>query len=145
MKTANTTQRGAIMLEALIAILIFSLGILAVVGLQAGAIKLSSDAKYRSDASLLANQIIGQMWASDHTQTTFQTNFQTGGAAYNAWLTDVYKELPGVSGVAANKPTISVVANTSTSPASNTVTVTIYWQIPGDASLHKAVAIADII
>lgn len=55
-------QRGVMLLEALVAILIFSIGILAIVGLQATSISLSTDAKYRSDASMLANQIIGMMW-----------------------------------------------------------------------------------
>ena len=59
----SAKQQGSVLLEGLIAILIFSMGILALVGLQAAAIKNSSDAKYRADASYLANQIIGQMWA----------------------------------------------------------------------------------
>lgn len=57
------SQSGAMLLEALIAILIFSLGILAVIGLQAQSIRNSAEAKYRSDASYLANQLIGRMWA----------------------------------------------------------------------------------
>ena len=53
-------QSGVMLLEALIAILIFSLGVLGVVGMQASAIAASRDAKYRTDAALLANEIIGQ-------------------------------------------------------------------------------------
>lgn len=56
-------QRGVVLLEALIAILIFSLGVLGIVGLQASMIKNTSDAKYRSEASYIAQQKIGQMWA----------------------------------------------------------------------------------
>lgn len=56
-------QSGAMLLEALIAILIFSLGILAIIGLQAQSIRNSAEAKYRSDAAYLANQLIGRMWA----------------------------------------------------------------------------------
>lgn len=149
MKTAFTAQRGAILLEALIAILIFSFGILAIVGLQAGAIKLSSDAKYRSDASLLANQIIGQMWVSDRTSATLQSTFQgsggSGGPAYNAWATAVAAALPGVAGVVANQPTISVVSQNTTTIPSSLVTVTVYWQIPSDPTRHKAIVIAQII
>lgn len=51
-------QSGVILLEALLAILIFSLGILALVGLQAAAVKQSADAKYRTEAALLANEVI---------------------------------------------------------------------------------------
>ena len=52
---AGSRQRGATLLEALIGILIFSVGILALVGMQALAIKHMSDAKYRSDAAFFAN------------------------------------------------------------------------------------------
>ncbi|MEE8253990.1 MAG: hypothetical protein V3S58_00090, partial [Nitrosomonadaceae bacterium] len=53
-------QRGAMLLEALIAILIFSMGILALMGMQVTAINTVSESKYRSDAGFLANRIIGQ-------------------------------------------------------------------------------------
>ncbi|MBL8367702.1 MAG: hypothetical protein JNM54_07255, partial [Candidatus Accumulibacter sp.] len=43
-------QAGVMLLEALIAILVFSLGILSLVALQATSIKLTGDAKYRTDA-----------------------------------------------------------------------------------------------
>jgi type IV pilus assembly protein PilV len=56
-------QGGVLLLEAMIAILLFSVGVLAVVGLQANAIKNVTQSKYRSDAAFLADQIIGQMWA----------------------------------------------------------------------------------
>ena len=56
------SQNGVILIEALIGILIFSIGILALIGMQAAAMKNTTDAKYRSEAAFLANQIIGQMW-----------------------------------------------------------------------------------
>ena len=57
-------QQGIVLLEALIAILIFSIGILGLVGLQAVMIKNSTDARFRSDASVIAQQRIGQIWSS---------------------------------------------------------------------------------
>ncbi|PJC03819.1 MAG: prepilin-type cleavage/methylation domain-containing protein, partial [Gallionellales bacterium CG_4_9_14_0_8_um_filter_55_61] len=51
------------LLEALIAFLIFAMGLLGVIGLQATAINNTLDARYRSDAAFLANQIIAQIWA----------------------------------------------------------------------------------
>ena len=56
------SQTGVMLLEALIGILIFSIGILALIGMQGAAIRNTTDARYRSEASFLANQIIGQMW-----------------------------------------------------------------------------------
>ena len=56
-------QRGVMLIEALIGILIFSIGILALLGMQAVAMSATIDAKYRSEASFLANEVIGVMWA----------------------------------------------------------------------------------
>ena len=44
-------QGGFMLIEALIAILIFSIGILGIVGLQAAAVNQSTDARYRSEAA----------------------------------------------------------------------------------------------
>ena len=66
-------KQGSMMLEALISILIFSMGILGIVGLQANSIKMSTDAKYRSQASLLANQYLAAMWADVGAAVTANT------------------------------------------------------------------------
>ena len=95
-------QSGMMLIESLLAILVFSLGILALVGLQGMAIKQSTDARYRTEAALLANDIIGQMWVSDRTTAGAAGEFQyPGGAAYNTWRARVGGVLPGV---AANPP-----------------------------------------
>jgi len=126
-------QRGSMLLEAFIAILIFSMGILAIVGMQASAVKSSTDARYRSEASLLANDLISQMWDGDRTPTTMQTNFQGGGgtdgAAYTAWYSKVQATLPGA---AANPPVVSI------DPATSIVTVAVQWKAPNDASTDPA-------
>ena len=53
------SQRGVVLLESLIAILIFSIGILGAVGLQATVIKNTSEAQYRAVASSYVQQRIG--------------------------------------------------------------------------------------
>ena len=58
-------QRGAYLLEALIGILIFSFGILGIVGLQAQAIRFTNDSEYRAEAVYLANSLISQMWTEN--------------------------------------------------------------------------------
>ena len=50
----KSAQQGAVLIEAMVAILIFSLGVLAIVGLQANMIKNVADSKYRSEASYIA-------------------------------------------------------------------------------------------
>jgi len=113
------------LLEGLIAILIFSLGILALVGLQAMAVKQVSDAGYRSEAGLLVNQLIGAMWVGDRTPAALKTNFKSpDGAAYLAWLGNVSAALPGVT---SNKPEVLVNDD-------GTVIVSVYWVAPNEVS-----------
>ena len=139
---SRTRQSGSMLLESLIAVLIFSMGILAIVGMQASAVKASSDAKYRSDASMVANQLIGEMWVNNRTQATLQANFQGGGGAdgplYTAWLTDVQAALPGA---AANPPIVTV-------SAASLVTITVFWIAPGEptgTAPHNFTVVAQII
>lgn len=133
-------QSGIVLLEALLAILVFSLGVLALVGLQATAIKQSTDARYRSEASLLANDIISQMWISDRTTATLQTNFNTSSTAYNTWFARVQGTLPGVVANSATAPTIAI-------DAQGIVTVTLFWRAPNElagTTPHNFVTIAQI-
>jgi type IV pilus assembly protein PilV len=130
-------QSGVMLLEALIAILIFAVGILGIVGLQGTAVSQVTDARFRSDAALLANQLIGTMWVGDRAVVTLQNNFATGNAAYTTWKSTVAATLPVPT---ASPPTVDV-------DNAGIVTITIYWRAPnqqaGTAS-HKYVAIAQI-
>lgn len=55
-------QRGVALIEVLMAVLIFSVGILGLVGLQSRAIQLSMDTEDRNRAALLANELVNEMW-----------------------------------------------------------------------------------
>jgi type IV pilus assembly protein PilV len=102
-------QKGVVLLEALIAILIFSIGILAIVGLQAAMIKNTSDNKYRSDASFIAQERIGQMWADPNNVANY---FETD--------TSIADVLPNGTRTVVAEPT-----------GRGLVTVTVTWQAPG--------------
>ena len=138
-------QSGVMLLEALIALLIFSVGILAMIGMQAISIKNTASATYRSDASYLASQIIGQMWADQANLASYKFNQAvatcvagnntTGGANSNldSWLNNDVARLPGSLGLQR----IVIGAN-------NTVTVTVCWQAPGETLPHNFTAMAQI-
>lgn len=132
-------QDGMAVVENLVAILIFSFGILGIVGLLASSMKSSASAKYRNDASMLANQIVGQMWISDKSNTALKTNFESpAGASFVAWQTSVGSLLPGVDPSAeTNLPTVVIDAN-------NVATVTVRWRAPGETAAHNYVLIARI-
>lgn len=134
---ARRGQAGFTLIEALAAILMFSLGVLALVGLQATAVQLSGNAKMRADASLLAGRLIGQMWTGDRTPTILKGNYQTDGAAYKVWQTDVEAALPGAKD---NPPTV-VITDTGQ------VTITILWKAPNEPAsepVHQHVTVAQI-
>lgn len=133
---AGRRQRGASLLEAMIGILIFSIGILALVGMQALAIKHMSEAKYRSDAAFFANDLIAQMWVNRGSLGSYAyTGSGAPPVALQYWVASIQTELPGVT-AAANLPIVTVVGTT--------VTVTVRWQVPGGSSDHKHVTIAYI-
>lgn len=119
------------LLEALVAILIFSLGILALVGMQANALREMADAKYRTDAAFLVNQVIGEMWVNRTNLATYNYTGGTVPGVLQNWVTDVGNALPGAAG--ANNPQVVV--------AGQTVTVTVRWQPPNTpVRNHTAVA-----
>lgn len=61
MTTAKNRQGGVFLLEAVIGILIFFIGVLAMIGLQANSIAIQNDAQYRNEAANLADRMLGQI------------------------------------------------------------------------------------
>ncbi len=112
---AGKFQKGVVLLESLIAILLFSMGILALVGLQSAMVKNTSDAKYRAEATFIAQQKLGEIWVN-------AKNF-AGLADYVVVDENISILLP------EGKRTVAV------SPE-RVVTVTVTWQLPGEA-LHN--------
>jgi type IV pilus assembly protein PilV len=148
--SSSFKQQGSILLEALIAFLIFSMGILGVIGLQASAINNTLDARYRTDAAFLANQIIAQMWTDPVTTATGYDINSTyscpstspcittnGNANTKAWVAQIQgsnTQLPFLPGVtdAANQPTIVI------DQVSNKVTVTLNWVSPQNPTVSHS-------
>ncbi len=77
------SQRGIMLLEGLIAILIFSFGILALVGMQAITVNHSGQTGYRLEASFLANKLIGKLWAETNARITLYENTKS---EYISWF-----------------------------------------------------------
>lgn len=129
-------QHGVALLEALVGILIFSIGILAIMALQAEAIRSTVEARYRNEAAYLANQVIGQMWVDRANLSAYDTTAGTNGNMTN-WRTRVAGTLPGITIGGTNSPTIAV--------AGNQVTVTVFWKMPGtDSVIRKLSVVAQI-
>lgn len=80
-------QHGMAMLEVLVSVLLFSLGVLGLFGLQAHAIKFSVEADTRNRAALLANEVATAMWLANSVAIDTATEG-------NAWDARAKAELP---------------------------------------------------
>jgi type IV pilus assembly protein PilV len=132
-------EAGVSLLEAMLAILIFSVGILALVALQSVSVKATTESKYRADAGFLASQVIGRMWSDYGEFDTGRYNYNTGGnacgsyaggggnASVAAWVAAVREALPG-----ATADSIQIrVTNNPGQPDHNRVAINICWRPPG--------------
>lgn len=116
------TERGGTLLEVLVSLVIFSIGVLGIVGLQATAARNSGESKYRADAALLTDQLIAQMWTSNVALSGVLSGFSTSGAIsskVSTWRTQVAATLPAGTG------TVNVIDATA-----GLVSVTVCWQAP---------------
>ena len=109
-------QRGVVLIEAMLSILIFSIGVLGVVGLQARMVQESIHAQYRIDASYFASQAVSQSMVGAFNSTQ--------------WQADIASALPNGSGTVAT--------------AGTQVTVSVFWRLPQESSNHNFRVIAQI-
>lgn len=136
------------------------MGILGVIGLQATAINNTLDARYRTDAAYLANQILAQMWtdpvviaASGGTPAGYDIDVSyacdactstNGNLNTQKWVAQIQGSntqlpfLPGVSDT-VNRPSIVI------DPVTNKVTVTLSWASPQNgAVIHNYTTITQM-
>jgi type IV pilus assembly protein PilV len=128
------SQSGVMLIEALIGILIFSIGILALLGMQGTAIKNTTDARYRSEAAFLASQIVGQMWVDMDKLPSYDTDNAAAFPPRDTWMTTVGNTLPG--GI---PPTIQVGPDGGLGLADREVRVQVQWLQPGEADTRQVV------
>lgn len=86
------SQAGSFIIESLVSLLIFSVGIIALVGLATQSLNQLGQTKARNDASFLAGELIGDMWVSVSTPSTYDAT---------AWQARVAAALPAGLGVVA--------------------------------------------
>ena len=164
MRPANSTmrprngrgQRGAFLLEALVALLIMAFGILGIVGLQAQSMRVTNDSEYRAEAVYLANSLIGKIWTDSPpgvagpaawiAAVTANYDSSKGGAGYVAFQDAIVTaQLPGVVKGTTNDPIVKFDgAKPGLSTNSVYVTITVFWQLPGEKTPHQYVTSAVI-
>lgn len=141
----QSRQAGVSLLEALIAILLFSFGILGIIALQASSIVAVGDSNARAQAALLGEQILGRMWTDSaqlnaYALNTISNSCGVGSNAstnpsVTAWLADLALALP-MTGSLRQGIEIS---------QDRVVTVVVCWQGPKDIEPHRFTIATQII
>lgn len=106
--------RGVSMIEVLVVIVLFSFGLIGVVGLQAKAVQNSVSAEDFNRAAMLANEVASEIWTNQSVILNPNT--------ITAWNTAVGD--PTGRGLPNGQGTVTV--------AGNVATITITWRAPHD-------------
>lgn len=104
-------HRGFSLIEVMVSLLVFSFGVLGMVGLQVTATRVSVEASERNRASLMANELVAAMWAAQTTSLS--------SATLTAWQ----QRLADPQGTGLYNGT----GNVSAPDTDGAVTITITW------------------
>ena len=109
-KRRKQGQQGFALIEVLVSMVIFSLGVVGLIGMQARALQASTDAQDRNQAALLAQSLSSEMWVVKNTLLS--------DSVVSAWKSEIASSLPNGEG--------SVTQNTAGSDA----TISVKWLAP---------------
>ncbi|MDR2244998.1 MAG: hypothetical protein LBE15_06305 [Burkholderiales bacterium] len=142
--TSRNTSSGFMLVEVLVSILLFALGITALVGLQARSLTTTNDAQYRAEAIHLANAYLGQMWASGMGNAGLQTDFSKPGDKWSVFREQVVGSsgYPGIPG--GQEPTVVVTPAPNGLDPSVNVTITIAWLDRDGTTMHRYVQTSSV-
>lgn len=112
-------QSGMLLIEAMIAVLIFSFGLLGLIGLQAVATQSTTNSEERARATMLANDIVSVMWVKKSLNPTTEID------TWKALVADSTK-----SGLNNATGDVSVAANVAT--------ITVTWKSPSKKSTENS-------
>ena len=129
----RTCQRGAFLIEALMAVLVVSIASAGLFTLMANLLRTSSESLLRAEAVELAAAAVGRMAAESPATLADRYDASAGAPGFVA-LATAARRLPGVTAV-ANLPTVTVAPGPSAGTRS--VSVTVRWQAPSDSTVHR--------
>ncbi len=110
------SQQGFMLIEVLVSILIFSVGVMALIGLQARMTEAQTSAKIRADAAYLTSEIVGVMWGDIKNLSQFNGVACDNHPRCKDWKTKVSETMPAGTG--------SIAINATT----NLVTISVTWK-----------------
>jgi type IV pilus assembly protein PilV len=161
------TQQGMLLIEALVAIVIFTIGVLALIGVQANVMRSTSDSRLRMDAEFFVDQLVAEMNVDsrsdgigiyppatvalpkgklDVSRLAARYNSASNGVAYRRWSDRIKLPVTGLPGSVGDPPTVTV-TDVSIAPsapgaidgaAMAQVDIIVFWRTPNDGSSAPA-------
>jgi type IV pilus assembly protein PilV len=118
-------QRGIALIEALVAILIFSFsfGVLGLIALEASAVNFAVDSEDRNRAALFASDVASAMWTAGSVD--WIGNAQLAALNNNVWQVNIGN--PATTGLTNGTLNFAAVS-------ANSVDITIAWRPPARAT-----------
>lgn len=113
----SKSDQGFALIEVLVSLVIFSLGVVGLIGVQARALQVSTDAQDRSRAALLAQSLSSEMWVIKSTELS--------EGVVTAWKAQLKEALPNGEG--------DITQNTAGTDA----TISVKWLAPNRKALDK--------
>lgn len=114
----RSTQHGFSLIEVLVSLLIFSIGLLGIAGLQAKVLASVQESRQRLHATEFAHKAISSMWLLPDAELG---SFATGQPRFESWLNGVKDPVNGLAGLDESRTSIDV------EPGGN-VTISIGWK-----------------
>ena len=127
---ASSFQDGIALIEGMIAVLILSIGVLSVVGLQASMVRATTEAKYRAEASFIVQQRIGQLWVDSQNLAAYVEG-------------DPGTDISAISGLPNGKRT-TIRGDASCNLDLSCFVVRVTWQQPGSDEVRNVTSVAYI-
>jgi type IV pilus assembly protein PilV len=106
--------RGVALIEALVGGLVFAIGVLGVVALQASMTQAQTVGQHRADAIYLADELIGLLWSDMPNRASYVSAACSGYTRCTDWAAKVARLLPGGTSAVAVDTTTGVVTVTVT-------------------------------
>lgn len=129
----SSLASGFVLIEVLISVLIFAVGVLALVGLQVSMTRAQTESKIRADAAYLASELVGLMWSDVSNVAKYSTADCASHPQCNSWKSKVEHALP------SGGSTVSV--TTTAGNDQGKVNIEISWtSTSGDAHKYKTEA-----
>jgi type IV pilus assembly protein PilV len=144
--------RGVTLIETMMSILVFSIGLLGMAKMQSQSVVVSRDAMYRAEASMRAHEIIGVIWTDRANVDSYQHRpggtvcEPSGSASSQVNVTNWLAEFT-TAGAAAQLPGATTDLQqivVTTSGSTKIVRVHLCWQSPQDGTPRSFVAVSQL-